>query len=273
MGVRHVFVGLVAGAALLAGCASSPYIDPPNWLTAENSPVWTAAQRSEFVASIEPGETTLGEVVRMYGPAMAYSTDASGGQRTSQLLWYGETGFDQPWTAVVVPGDYRNWNENSPVLSVATSGGLRKDRSADSAATARSNQPPASAPAKPMATGEPTAAASTASSQDDATPGVAAALADGVIRPNEIDNDVAAAMAAFGEAGGTVSSFRSHFGPEAEYDEDTRLFRKVGATLFYGSGYGEGPNIWVEFDGDDRYESTMIHLPRGGNRAPYERFF
>ena len=62
-----------------------------------------------------------------------------------------------------------------------------------------------------MAAVEQTAAASTASSQNDAGPAVTAALADGMIRPNEIDNHLAAAMAAFGEAGGTVSSFRSAY--------------------------------------------------------------
>jgi hypothetical protein len=274
MNARHVFIGgVVASAMLLSGCASSPYIDPPNWLTSENSPVWTAAERARFVDSIEPGETTLGEVVGMYGPAMAYSGDASGGQRTSELFWYGETGLDQPWAAVVVPGGYRDWNESSPVLSVATSGGLKKGRGTESATAVRSSQTASTPPAKPATPREATAAAPAASSQNRGAPNVTAALADGVIRPNEIDNEVAAAMAAFGEAGGTVSSFRSRFGPEAEYDEDTRLFRKVGATLFYGSGYGEGASIWVEFDGDNRYESTMIHVPRGGNRAPYERFF
>ncbi|MES1930584.1 hypothetical protein SADO_15079 [Salinisphaera dokdonensis CL-ES53] len=275
MNFRHALFGIVAGVGLLSGCASSPYLDPPNWLSADNSPVWTSAARSEFVESIKPGETTLGEVVAMYGPAMAYATQANDGQRTSELLWYGETGLDQPWTAVVVPGDYAAWSESSPVLAVYTSEGLKKHRSTGAASETRGRQSAVASSAEPLAAPEQASGnpASSTGTEDARPPVIENALVDGVIGPGEVDDEIAAAMAAFGNSGGTVSSFRSRFGPEADYDEDTRLFRKVGSTLFYGSEYGGGPSIWVEFDGDDRYRSTMIHVPRDGNRAPYERFF
>ncbi|MBO9471023.1 hypothetical protein J7355_13060 [Endozoicomonas sp. G2_2] len=273
MAFRYRFAVLVAPAMLLSACVSSPYLDPPAWLTAENSPVWTSADRSRFVDSIEPGETTLGDVVAMYGPAMAYSVDASGGEKTSDLFWYGETGFDQPWASVVVPGGFDAWSASSPVLAVQTSEGVNKRRAAAGVSAAEVEPPATAAAAEPSTPPQETNGDTASSAESARSPAVEDALADGVIGPGEINNDIAAAMAAFGQSGGTVSSFRARFGPEAEYDEDTRLFRKVGATLFYGSEYGGGPSVWVEFDGDNRYESTMIHVPRGGDKAPYERFF
>lgn len=273
MSIRSTFIAFTATAALVAGCGSSPYIDAPNWLTADNSPVWTAAERTEFVESITPGETTLGEVTAMYGPAMAYSNDASGSQVTAELVWYGKTGFDQPWAAVVIPGYYQNWSDASPVLAAYNSEGLEKTGDAPAGnMTAEGQAESSDEPSLPAssAAGTLPAGAGGDAPVGDAT---SAALADGKIGPGDVSDDLAAEMAAFGEAGATVMDFCTRFGPEAEYSEDRRMFRKVGSTLFYGSDYGGGPSIWVEFDGDDRYESTMIHVPRDGNQGPYERFF
>jgi len=268
MSIRSTIMACTAAAALVAGCGSSPYVDAPNWLTADNSPVWTASERTDFVDSITPGETTLGEVTSMYGPAMAYSNDASGGDITAELVWYGMTGFDQPWAAVLIPGDYQAWSDASPVLAVYNSEGERK---------AQGDTVDSVAKPQPAAQDSPSATAETLPEGEGAGPeegdASAATLTDGVIQASDINDDLAAELAAFGEAGATVSDFRAQFGAAAEYQEDVRFFRKVGSTLYYGSGYGDGPSIWVEFDGNDRYVSTMIHLPREGNQAPYERFF
>ncbi|NHK29105.1 hypothetical protein FF098_014375 [Parvularcula flava] len=268
MSMRSTIIACTAVAALVAGCGSSPYVDAPNWLTADNSPVWTAPERADFVDSITPGETTLGEVTARYGPAMAYSNDADGSEITAELVWYGKTGFDQPWAAVVIPGYYQEWSDASPVLAVYNSEGARKTQRDTGGSVAK---------ARPAAQASPSAAAQTPPEGEGDGPeevdASAVALADGVIGPDDIDDDLAAEMAAFGETGATVADFRSEYGAAAEYQEDVRFFRKVGSTLYYGSGYGDGPSIWVEFDGNDRYRSAMIHVPRGRGQAPYERFF
>lgn len=271
--VRYALAILVASAGLLSGCASSPYLNSPWWLSAENSPVWTAEQRLQFFESITPGETTLGDVVEMYGPSMSAPSEASGGQVTATMYWYGETGLNQPWAAIDVPGRYTAWNDNSPVLAVYTSEGLKKTRSAEPEQQNRLRQSTTGPAKKPPPTSEQTSRNPEPANQTELTPFVAGVLADGVIGPNEIVDEVAAAMAAYGESGGTISGFRSRFGPEAQYSEDVRFFRTIQSTLYYGSKYGGGPSIWVDFDGDDQYESTMIHIPRGGNKAPDERYF
>lgn len=272
MTMRYTLLTFFVSASLLSGCASSPYLDSPWWLSAENSPVWTAEQRVQFFESINPGETTLGDVVEMYGPAMTSPTDTSGGQVITTMFWYGETGLDQPWAAIDIPGDLQAWNDNSPVLAVYTSEGMKKVGSADAKQETGLNQGDADLAKKPLAVRKQPIRNSESSSKNEFAPVVQEALADGVIGPNEIVDELAVAMAAFGKSGGTVSSFRSRFGPEAEYQEDRRFFRKVGSTLFYGSEYGEGPSVWVEFHGDDQYYSTIIHVPRGDGTV-YQRSY
>ncbi|WP_167803319.1 hypothetical protein [Pseudoroseicyclus tamaricis] len=129
-----------------------------------------------------------------------------------------------------------------------------------------------SEPVQPAAAEQPAAAApatSTPSSPATASP----APAGGPIGPADVTDELAADMAAFGESGATINDFIARYGQPAERQEDVRFFRLVGETLYYGSPYGsDGPSIWVEFD-PVAYVSTMIHVPQGGNAAPYDRFF
>ena len=264
---RPATAALLGLGALLAGCApSSPYLGgEAQWMAA------SPQARAEFVRMAAAEGTTLGDVRARYGPAEKYQPFPEEG--TSRLSWYGEDYSYSSWVGVIVSGGPESWSGGTPILAADNSDGMRLAAGEGGAERSAAQTTVAAEPAPAAQTSATQTASETPAAASSAPEPSAGSGFPNPIRPGDVSNELAGAMAAFGRrTRATPQSFIEEFGPAAEAQGDDRLFASsADVTLYYGSGYGEGRNIWVHFS-DGRYRRTMIHIPRGA-QGPYERFF